>query len=153
MISGGYMADFGELCPLFNTGVFNELVFPNVRLTVCTACVNVLFSTADSAASSLGNWTFGRTVIVTDAWLRRLASADSAVVAELKHHTSNNAVGTTFASLTVSITLTGFGVYQGWVPMTLTDTTFTSTDVLGLCGASVVTSAGAYDLMIRYKEK
>jgi hypothetical protein len=37
--------------------------------------------------------------------------------------------------------------------MTVVEQTFTSTDILGLSGKSVVTSGGAYDLIVRYKEK
>jgi hypothetical protein len=147
------MSDFAELCPLFSTGVFNELVFPNVHLTDCTLCGNVLRASIAAMASTDSAFTFGRTVIVTNAWLKKRNVNESAVVAVLQHHTSGNAVGTIFASLTVSVSVTGQTPLYAWIPMTVTEKTFTSSEVLGLAALSVVVSAGSYDLMIRYKEK
>jgi hypothetical protein len=147
------MSDFSELCPLFNTGVFSEITFPYVRLSVATNCGNYLFASAAAAASGSGYFTFGRTVVITDAWLRKQVLAESYAAVLLKHHTSINAVGTEFASLTVSVSITGQTPYYAWIPMNVTDTTFTATDILGLCTFSVTTSGGVVDLMIRYKEK
>lgn len=147
------MSDFGELCPLFNTGVFNEIVFPDLRLSVCTACGNVLYASDAAFASSEGNFTFGRTVVVTAAWLKKKVVNESAVIAVLMHHTTKLAAGTVFASLTVSVTVTGQTPLYAYLPMTVTDTTFTSSEVLGFTGLSVVVSAGHYDLIVRYKEK
>jgi len=104
-------------------------------------------------ASGSGYFTFGRTVVITKAYLRKRVLGDSAVVAVLQHHTTINAVGTVFASLTISVSITGHTPYYAWIPMTLTDTTFTATDILGMAAASVVVSAGIFDLIVRYKEK
>ena len=147
------MSDFGELCPLFNTGVFNEISFPKVRLSVCTLCENALYASVAAAASGMGDFNFGRTVIVTGAWVKKLEVNESAVVAQLMHHTSKNAVGTAFGSLVISISVTGYTVGYGYYSMTVVDTTFTSSEVLGFSGKSVVTSGGSYDLIVRYKEK
>lgn len=147
------MSDFGELCPLFNTGVFNEITFPSVRLSVCTLCENALYASVAAAASSEANFNFGRTVIVTGAWVKKREVNESAVVAQLMHHTSKNAVGTAFGSLVISATVTGYNVGYGYYSMTVVDTTFISSDILGFSGKSVVTSGGSYDLIVRYKEK
>ncbi len=147
------MSDFGELCPLFNTGVFNEITFGNVNLSNCTLCENALYASVAAAASGEGAFTFGRTVVVTAAWLKKLNVNESAVVAVLMHHTTKNAVGTVFGSLTVSVSVTGQTPLYAYLPMTVTEKTFTSSEVLGLSGASVVVSGGQYDLIVRYREK
>ena len=147
------MSDFGELCPLFNTGVFSEMVFPSVRLSDVSSCANALFATADAMASGSGNFTFGRTVVVTGAWLRKTVAGDGAIIVYLNHHSSRNATGTVFGSLTVSVSVTGMSVLHGYVPMTVTDMTFTAAAVLGLCPATVTVSGTTFDLIIRYKEK
>jgi hypothetical protein len=147
------MSDFGELCPLFNTGVFSEITFPYVRLSDTTLCGNYLFASVAAMASGSGYFTFGRTVIVTGAYLRKQTLGESNVLVVLQHHTSLNAVGTVFATLAVSVTVTGHTPYYAWLPMNVTAATFTSTDVLGMAAASVVVSAGIMDLIVRYKEK
>jgi hypothetical protein len=92
-------------------------------------------------------------VVITKAWLRKRGLNASYAAVLLKHHTTINAVGTEFASLTITVSITGQNPYYAWLPMTVTDTTFTATDILGLCTFSVTTSAGIVDLIVRYKEK
>lgn len=148
------MADFGEICPLFNSGVFSEILFPYVRMSDATGVTdNFLFASTDAKAAGSGYFTFGRTVVVTGAYLRKQVIGDSAIVVILQHHTSINATGTEFATLTISITVTGHVPYYAWIPMTVTGMTFTATDILGMAGASAVVSAGIFDLIVRYKEK
>jgi len=147
------MSDFGELCPLFNTGVFSEITFPNVRMSDVSSCANALFATYAAMASGSGYFTFGRTVVVSGAWLRKVVAGDGAMIFNLNHHSSINSVGTSFGSLTVSVSVTGMGVLCGYVPMTVTGMTFTSAEILGLSPATVTVSGTAVDLIIRYKEK
>ena len=147
------MSDFGELCPLFNTGVFSEITFPYVRLSDTTNCGNYLFASVAAMASGSGYFTFGRTVVITGAYLRKQTLGESFAAVILKHHTSINAVGTIFASLTITVSVTGQTPYYAWIPMTVTDATFTATDILGLATLSVTTSGGVVDLIVRYKEK
>ena len=146
------MSDFSELCPLFNTGVFSEITFPGIAMTNITACGNALDHTL--TASSLSDFTFGRTVIVTGCYVRKVVNPTLGQSLALQHKTSRLAAGTTFGTIVVSITLTGMAVGQTWVAMTVTDTTFTSSEVLGLTvGTSTASGAGTYDIMVRYKEK
>ena len=146
------MSDFSELCPLFNTGVFNELTITGIAMTNITACGNALDHTF--TASSIGDFTFGRTVVVTDCYVRKTVNPTLGQSLALQHKTSRLAAGTTFGTIVVSITLTGMALSQTWVGMTVTDTTFTSSEVLGLTvGTSTASGAGTYDLIIRYKEK
>jgi hypothetical protein len=146
------MSDFSELCPLFNTGVFSEILFPGIRMTDVTLCGNALDHTL--TASSIGDFTFGRTVVVTGAYIRKVASAAVAMGLQLQHKTSRLAIGTTFGTQVVSNSITGMAVGQTWVGMTVTDTTFTSSEVLGLTVAvGTAASGGIFDMIVRYKEK
>ena len=146
------MSDFSELCPIFNTGVFSELYIPGIAMTNITVCGNAFDHTF--TASSIGNFTFGRTVVVTDCYVRKAVSCAEGQSLALQHKTSRLAAGTTFGTIVVSNTITGMAVGQTWVGMTVTDTTFTSSEVLGLTvGTATEASAGTYDFIIRYKEK
>jgi len=121
-------------------------------MTNITACGNALDNTF--TASSIGDFTFGRTVVVTGCYVRKIVNPTYGQSLELQHKTSRLAAGTTFGTTVVSITLTGMGVNQTWVAMTVTDATFTSSEVLGLTvGTSTASGGGTYDIMVRYKEK
>ena len=151
------MSDFGELCPLFNTGVYQELLFPNIDMNGITACGNALVGTL--TASALADFTFGRTVVVTAAWVRKVERNSEDCILRVAHHSSRLAAGTIMASLTVSVTLAGHQLGYGYIPMVTSGTnlpmTFTSAAVLGFSiatGTATIT-AGHFDLMIRYREK
>lgn len=152
------MSDFGELCPLFTIGVFNEVTFPNIKLTNITACGNALVGTLTCAsATRTAVWTFGRTVVVTGGFVkcRLQTSVDSTVVLRLMHHATLLAAGTEFATLAFSTTASAVETGYTWVPFnTVTAKTFTSDEVLGfgvLTGTA--TNGGTFDLIVRYKEK
>ena len=146
------MSDFSELCPLFNTGVFSEIMLPGIAMTNITVCGNALDHTL--TASSLSDFTFGRTVVVTGCYVRKNVSNAEGQSLALQHKTSRLAAGTTFGTIVVSNTITGMALGYTWVGMTVTDTTFTSSEVLGLTvGTSTAASAGTFDLIVRYKEK
>jgi hypothetical protein len=146
------MSDFSELCPLFETGVFKEVTFPYVNLTNIAAGVNALMGTI--VASHSGRFfTFGRTVVVTGGFVRRVNGTSLSNIVELRHYTSVLAAGTSFGTL--SITNTGTGVDPHlWQPMAAATKTFTSDEVLGFSVRTATTiSAGIYDIIVRYKEK
>jgi hypothetical protein len=149
------MSDFSELCPLFNTGMFNEVLFPDVHFTDVSACANALIATADAMESSEGNWTFGRTVIVTGAWFKKVSAVAELMQYNLMHHTSKLAAGTVFGTIQISITVTGQPLGRGYIPFTIaTGATFASSDVLGLSPATVTNAnGGRFDFIVRYKEK
>lgn len=149
------MSDFSELCPLFNTGMFNEVLFPDVHFTDVSACANALVATADAMASSSGNWTFGRTVIVTGAWFKKVSAAAGLEQINLMHHTSKDAAGTVIGTIQISTSVTGQPLGYGYIPFTVpTGVTFASSDVLGLSPATVTAAnGGRFDFAVRYKEK
>jgi len=148
------MSDFGELCPLFNVGLFREICFPYVKMSDATGVTdNFLFASTDAKASGSGYFTFGRTVVITKAYVRKQVLGDSAPLIILQHHTSINATGTEFASLSITVSVTGQTPYYAWLPMNVTSMTFTATDILGMAAASAVVSAGIFDLIVRYRDK
>ena len=150
------MSDFSELCPLFETGVFHEVTFPDISMTNITGCGNALMgSLTVGQATASAIWTFGRTVIVTKAYVRNQSkvSVDSTCKVLLMHHTSQLAAGTELASLDISGTADGMEIYS-WAPMnSVLAKTFTSDEVLGftvLTGTAA--DGGKFDLIVRYKE-
>lgn len=147
------MSDFSELCPLFATGVFHEFTFPEVSLTDISADVNAIMFSADEQASSSANFNFGRTVIVTEAWMRMRAAGAGAGIIHLRHCASNLAAGTIIGTMSATVTVTGYGDLA-WVPVTMVSATFDSAAVLGLNMATATSDPGGlFDLMVRYKEK
>lgn len=152
------MADFGEICPLFSTGVFNEVVFPNIKMTAITASGNALLGLLTCASATRPEcWTFGRTVVVTGAYLRirNTAAIDATTVVRLMHHTTMLAAGTEFATCYSPTALNGSIETATWRAFnTFTNTTFTSSEVLGITMLTGTASGGGtYDVMVRYKEK
>ena len=149
------MADFSELCPLFNVGVFNEVTFPELKMTAVTACGNALLGTLTCASATRpACWTFGRTVVVTGGFVRNRVKPGDAAIARLMHHTTQLAAGTEFATLIVSVSIGDSEIYS-WIPFnTVTAKTFTSSEVLGFTVATGQASqGGTFDLIVRYKDK
>jgi hypothetical protein len=148
------MADFSELCPLFATGVFKEITFPNIDMNNITLSGNALYGSLASSITMVGNFTFGRTVVVTGAFARRRgASHTTEVNLYLRHLTSATAAGTIFGTGTITSDLGVLDNYA-WTPFVVTDKTFTSNELLGLAPSlGALSGNGLYDIMIRYKEK
>ncbi len=148
------MSDFSELCPLFDTGVFNEITFPNIDMRDITLSGNALYGSLFPSITMNGYYTFGRTVVITGAFARRTGASQTLTLnLYLKHYTSVAAAGTVFGSGTIAFTLSIQDNYC-WMPFTVTEKTFTSTDILGLSpSAAAVSGVGSYDLIVRYKEK
>lgn len=94
------MSDFSALCPLFNTGVYSELTIPGPLLQ------DNLASTTTKLAGIL----FGRSVIVTAAYLSKmttLATVSSNPTVKLYRQASwASSTATCFASFEISKTIT-----------------------------------------------
>ena len=148
------MSDFGELCPIFNAGVFNEIVFPNVDMIGITLSGNALVGSLASSITMQGYFTFGRTVVVTAAFVRRTSANSVAVNLWLRRHTSQTAAGTVFATCTITPTLSILDNHA-YKPFTFSSSfTFSSTDILGLAPSlGAAGSMGTYDLIVRYRDK
>jgi hypothetical protein len=148
------MADFGELCPIFNAGVYSEVMFPHIGMSGITASGNALVGSLASSITMPGAFVFGRTVVVTDAFVRRYSLNEASMVLYLRHHTSQTAEGTIFGTMTITPTMSIWDAYT-WVPFAnVTSITFTATDILGIAPSlGTATSAGGYDFIIRYRDK
>ena len=145
------MSDFSEICPLFNTGVFRELLFPTLSMDAVSLSANALDNI--TPGDSQGVFVFSRTVVVTAGWIRKMVQPSATIQLSLKHLTSCNADATEIGSIVMLMTVSGQAVKQTWCPMTVTETTFTSAAGVGLSvGTYSATVAGVYDLMLRYKE-
>ena len=148
------MSDFSELCPLFETGVFNEVCFPKVGMSGITASGNALYGSLFPSTTMEGNFSFGRTVVVTEAFVRRNSLNEASNFLYLKHFTSQLAAGTIFGTVTITptVSIQDFYAWKAWG--NVTDKTFTSDEILGISPATgTATSAGAYDFIIRYRDK
>ena len=146
------MPDFSELCPLFETGVYKEICFPAIDLITGTSSTTNLFAGTMTMGVGMSGPNFGRTVVVTGAFVQRYSSNHTAENLYLGHRTSGAAAATAFGTATITTT---FEVYneKTWQAMTVASKTFTSSEVLNLCvGTTTATHNGFYSLIIRYRE-
>ena len=149
------MADFGELCPIFNTGVYNEITFPAIDMNAITTSGNALYGSLGSSITMAGYFTFGRTVVVTGAFARRTSANSTVVNLYLRHIAAGTftTIGTIFASGTFTPTISILDNYA-YMPFTVTSMTFASSDILALAPSlGAAGSMGTYDLIVRYREK
>ena len=149
------MADFGELCPLFNTGVYKEVTFPCIAgISTASAAQNLLETRLEAAGSGKNTFNFGRTVVVTDAFIRRYLTNLEAENLYLGSRLSAAAAAqTTFGTATVTTTLSIYTIHNWW-HMTCVSKTITSAEVLSLgVGTLTAVTQGSYHLIVRYREK
>ena len=124
------MADFSEMCPLFETGVFKEIMIPAVPMTYVTACGNAMLGLL--TFSKPGYFTFGRTVVIVSGFIRNIGkTVEGTMQVQLRRHSDEVATGTIFATFTISVTGDS-QTPQTWLGGTFTEKTFTSTDLLGI---------------------
>jgi hypothetical protein len=153
------MSDFSELCPIFNTGVFNEITFPKISFSAISASGNALYGSLWPSITMQGYFTFGRTVVITNAFIRRISLNEASQFIYLRRHNGavsavSGVAGTIFGTCTITPTASILD-FHAWMPFgNVTSMTFTSTDILGIAPATgTATSAGVFDLIIRYREK
>jgi hypothetical protein len=150
------MSDFSELCPIFNTGVYSEITFPDIDMRNITLSGNALYGSLFPSITMQGYFTFGRTVVVTEAFARRRdgSSATMQVNLYLKHYSSVAVAGTVFATASINSLVSILDPYA-YYPFTFSvSQTFTSTDILGLAPSlGALSGTGSYDLIVRYRDK
>ncbi len=140
------MSDFSSLCPLFNTGVYGCVTFPNIIVA------------AISTTTTIGPAVpFGRSVIVTAAYVRRNADISSTVtytmlLAKMAAWSVKVVSGTVFASCKISSTVTAYPVSR-YKAFTVTAKTFNATDLLVVKNSKNEANNTVMDLIVRYKEK
>jgi hypothetical protein len=152
------MSDFSELCPLFETGVFKEILFPRLVMTLTAQACNALEGSCTAGAlATKENFTFGRTVVITNAYIRKWTANAVTCTIHLDHRSTAGATPTIFGTATIFMTATAVSAINPkhtWQVVTVDAKTFTSSEVLGVCiGGGTTSSGGEYDLLIRYKEK
>jgi hypothetical protein len=140
--------DFSALCPLFNTGVYSELTIPGPLLQ------DNLASTTTKLAGIL----FGRSVIVTAAYLAKmtaLATVSSNPTVKLYRQASwASSTATCFASFEVSKTTT-VQILNKWLAFTMAAAkTFSATQWLTVRGdKGRLNGKSIFGVIVRYKEK
>ena len=120
-------------------------------LTSLSTTSNILEGTATAGVPNKG-FTFGRTVIVTAAYVKR-STTIATFDLMLGHRTTVGAAATNFGTATITTTLS---IYHplAWQPLTVAEKTFTSNEVLSLnYTPGTDTLMGNLDLIVRYKEK
>jgi hypothetical protein len=141
------MADFSALCPLFNTGVYGCVTFPMIPMSTKTT----------SAMFNYG-FNFGRSVIITHAFVQKVTAFASTCTAVKIKLAKAAAYATTYALRTVfaSYTLSGTSTVQAtgrWLTMTVTAKTFSATSVLHVHSSKSEANAKNVNVIIRYKER
>ena len=141
------MSDFSDLCPLFNTGVYGEILVPYIDVSAGTTSICL---TAFPP--------FGRSVIITDFYISKLtafAASCTAVIVKLYRQATSlgtMASGSAFASLTLSATATK-QFLNTYTTGATTDTTFSATQILKVGKSKDEAGAKHVSILIRYKEK
>jgi hypothetical protein len=149
------MSDFSELCPLFETGVFNEICFPGPMGISSVGTLKDLLHGTVYVSCANGAFSFGRTVIVTEAFLARLVTNTIETTIQLRHKTSATLAlsGTIFASCTLPISGSAHqpGLYKAFT--SFTGKTFASSDILAMMAVSTGVDTGQLGgLIVKYKE-
>jgi hypothetical protein len=140
------MSDFSALCPLFNTGVYGCVTFP----TITVASISTTTTIGPAVP-------FGRSVIVTAAYVRRAADISSTVtytvkLAKMAAWSTKIAGATVFASCKISSTATAYPISR-YKAFTVTAKTFSATDLLVVKNSQKETNMTTLDIIVRYKEK
>jgi hypothetical protein len=147
------MSDFSELCPLFNTGVYNEVSFGTLKFTNCSTTNNA-FNGALTAAAHPGVFKFQRTVIVTKVYAQKQGAAGTAVVLTAGRRAgTGTAAKTVFASCAWTSTDTKYMAGRMLSFTQASAKTFLAADVLDFGTKTSVTDPGKYCVIVRYKEK
>lgn len=150
------MSDFSELCPLFETGVYNELYLGDMTLSIYTApSFNFLSSCGDpgTAPSSLR---FGRTIVVTEVWMKRKSDAtplSQTICVYIGRRTgSGTTAATVFGTICMSMSMSTFPkIKHAWQAIGPTSFTLNTADVLDI--AAVVPDALECEFIVQYREK
>lgn len=155
------MSDFGELCPLFYTGVYNELYLgrftTSVYYTSVTLTQNFL-SCPGLPPSNPSSLRFGRTIVVTNWWCKKkVANNNSAsVILILGRRTgSGTAAASVFGSMTFSVGTTAFpDIVNAWQQGQMTACmTLNTADCLSIANSVGEDDCPTVDIVIQYREK
>jgi len=101
-----------------------------------------------------GSFKFGRTVVVTKVWCKKIVTgATAGIYLAMRLASSGTAAMTAFASVKMSVT-TGVYCVNRYRAMTqASNKTFLAADVLGFSLKTKKTDGGTMSYLLRYKEK
>jgi hypothetical protein len=149
------MSEFSELCPLFTTGVYNEIYLGLLTGSMYdTATYNFLSNPGDPATCP-SSFRFGRTVVVTEAWLRRkVANTTNTISVHIGRRAgSGTATVSGFGTHEFSEDATTFPDYmRAWHALGVTSFTLATADVLQI-GVNGDATTGSWDVVVQYREK
>lgn len=147
------MSDFSELCPLFSTGVYNEVCLDFCSMSGLSATNNALVG-ALTAAKYPASFKFQRTVVVTKVYSQKRGVGSEAIILTIgRRAATGTAAKTAFASIAWSSTDTLFPVGRIRAMTQAANKTFLAADVLDISLKTTKTDAGQYGFIVRYKEK
>ena len=149
------MSDFSEMCPLFGTGVYNELHIGRISTTLYTAAtMNFLNGPCDLDTAPC-SFSLGRTVVVTNMWVRRLTTCASETTSIFigRQSDTGTAPATIFGTLTLASAVTAFPDIRGhWNPVTTISSFTVNSDDYLFVGCSGVGET-TVDILVQYREK
>ena len=150
------MSDFSELCPLFETGLYNELYLGEMSVTLYnSATLNWLSSPGDPATAP-SSFRFGRTIVVTECWIKRKYTADAfsqTLCLFIGRRTgSGTATQSIFGTLTMESNVSTFPkIVNAWQAMGPTSFTLHTADVLDI--SAILGGTNLVEVIIQYREK
>lgn len=148
------MSDFSELCPLFSTGMYNELTIGQLTFTALSTTNDATVGKYTLAAHP-GSLKFGRSVIVTNVFLKKLVTATTPLIVYVgRRAATGTAALTVFASLASSTTVTVHCVNRYRKMTQAANKNFNAADVLGItCNHASAAAMGKYEFIVRFKDR
>jgi len=150
------MSDFSELCPLFETGVYNELYLGQLTGTIYTSATYNFLGPVGAPTAMPSSFRLGRTVVLTEVYVRRNADLAAPTV-RLKvgrRTASGTATQSFFGTLTFLSNIVTFpDIQRAWQAMGPTSFTLNTADVLDISIDLGTDATGLYDIIIQYREK
>ena len=151
------MSDFSELCPIFNTGVYHELFLGRLTASLYTSATLNYFSSPGDPATAPISLNFGRTVVVTNCYVRRKGAITTATISlQFGRRTGSGTVDQSiFALLKFAEDTTTFPDKDGaWQQMTMTACmTLHTADFLSMNDAVGNATNASFDVIVQYREK
>lgn len=153
------MSDFSEMCPLFNTGVYNELYLGTLTSSLWdVATYNFLGSVGDPDTAP-SSFKFGRTVVVTEVFVRRNCQATLLTVTVCfivgRRTGSGTATVSPFGTICFSVSASALPNLDGrWQAIGPTSFTLNTADFLDIAQTVPDTDAAMdVEFIVQYREK
>lgn len=150
------MSDFSELCPLFDTGVYNELYLGVMTFSIYDSATFNFLSSPGDPATAPSSLRFGRTIVVTECWAKRKLGAtplSHTICVYIGRRTgSGTAVQSLFGTICFSMSVSTFpNIMNAWQAMGMTSMTLNTADCLDISAA--LPDVMACEFIIQYREK